>query len=208
MRLIEIVDILKNTELSQIHLGEDDSRVLSLLNLALIDVYSKFAILQEEQLINVSEGRTRYRLQDNSEKVLQVFTRNIKLDPLTGNDGFDEIPLNDINCDDSVFTPEPYILHIPNPDFGKVYSVMQVVTPPYITKENILTLDFFVPPQLLEPIVNYAAYRAYKAMNGDEQTEIGSHYRAYMNSCKEVLRKGLINQSIQTNTKLTDRGYK
>ncbi len=208
MRLQEFFDILKNTELKQIIIGEDDQKVLDLLNLALIEVYGKFNILQEEQIITIVSGKTRYRLQDNSQRVLQVYYRDLVLNPAVGGgDTFIEVPINDINCDESVFTPQPFVLHVPNPDAGRIYSVMQTVIPPYITKDNINTLDFLLPPQFIEPIMNYAAYRGYKSMNGDEQSEIGSHYRAYMQSCNEVYKKGMINYSMLTNTKLTDRGY-
>ena len=207
MRLQDIFGILKNTELKQIIIGEDDQKVLDLLNMAIIEVYGKFNILQEEQIITIVPGKTRYRLQDNSQRVLQVYYRDTTKSPLLGNDAFIEVPINDINCDESVFTPQPYVLHVPNPDKGRVYSIMQTVVPPYIRKNNIDTLDFLIPPQFMEPIVNYAAYRGYKSMNGDEQSEIGSHYRAYMQSCNEVYKKGMINYSMLTNTKLTERGY-
>ncbi len=207
MRLQDLFDILKNTELKQIIIGEDDQKVLDLLNMALIEVYGKFNILQEEQIIIIEKGITRYRLQDNSQRVLQVLVRNVKKDPLLGCDQFVEVPINDINCDMSVFTPQPYVLYIPNPDVGKTYSVMQTVIPPLVTKDNITKVDLLIPPQFIEPIMNYAAYRGYKSMNGDEQSEIGSHYRAYMQSCNEVYKKGMINYSMLTNTKLTERGY-
>ncbi len=207
MRLQQIVDILVSTELKQIVTGEDDAKVLSLLNLALMDVYARFAILQEEQLINVVAGKTRYRLQDNSQKILQVYLYDDGDKHGNINDNWKEVPINDINCDYSIFTPQPYVVHIPNPVEGRKYSIVQLVTPPYITASNIGTTDFTVPPQLLEPIVNYVAYRAYKSMNGDEATEIGSHYRAYENSCKNVLKRGLLNSTIITNLKLTHRGF-
>jgi len=207
MRLREIYNILKDTELKQIVVGEDEQAVITYMNLALIEIYGKFNILQEEQIITVVPGQTRYRLQDNSQRVLQVYMRNLNKYPLLGEDNFIEVPINDINCDYSVFTPQPYVLHVPNPEEGVVYSVMQTVTPPYITKQNMDTVDFIVPPQLLEAILNYAAYRAYKSMNGDEQTELGSHYRAYTTSCNEILKKGLYNHSIMTNLKATDSGF-
>lgn len=207
MRLRDLFDILQNTELKQIIVGEDDQKVLDLLNLALIEVYGKFNILQEEQLITIIPGKTRYRLQDNSQRVLQVYYRNIKKNPISGDNSFEEVPLNDINCDESVFTPQPYVLHIPNSIDGRIYSVMQTVIPPLVTKSNLDTLDMLIPPQFIEVIVNYAAYRAYKSMNGDAQSEIGSHYRAYMQSCNETYRKGMINYSMLTNTKLIDRGF-
>ena len=208
MRLKDVYDILKNTELKQIIVGEDESQIIALMNLGLIEIYGKFSILQEEQLIRVSTGITRYRLQDNSQKVLQVYYRDTQNHPMLGNDEFQEIPLNDINSDESVFTPQPYVLHIPNPTAGRVYSVVQVVTPPFITKDNIETVDLIFPPQFLDPLVNYIAYRAYKSMNGDEQTEIGTHWRAYAASCNEVYKKGLVQYTMMTNTKTTDRGFR
>jgi len=207
MRIQDVFDILKNTELKQLIVGEDDARVMGFLNMALIEVFGKFNILQEEQTITVEEGRTRYRLMDSTQRVLQVFMRNLKNSPMIGNDGFKEVPINDINDDESVYTPQPYILHVPNPEEGRMYSLMVSVVPPYITKENIDTVDVLIPPQFLEPLVNYAAYRAYKAMNGDEQSEIGSHYRAYKASCDEIYKKGLYNYSILTNLKAVNSGF-
>ena len=207
MRVKELYDILKNTELKQIVVGESEEQVIGFMNLALIEVYGKFSILQEEQLIDIEENVTRYRLQDNSQKVLQVYMRDplVKLDK--GDDRFREVGINDINDCESVFTPQPYVLHIPNPEKGRIYSVMQIVTPPYITKKNIDTVDFIIPPQYLSAILNYAAYRAYKSMNGDEQTEIGSHFRAYMSSCNEILKTGMNNYSILTNMKSKQGGF-
>jgi len=208
MRIREIIDILMNTELEQINIGEDEKRVISILNLALIEVYGKFNILQEEQIITIVPGQTRYHLQDNSQRVLQVYWRNLNINSTPGEDAFVEVPLNDINCDESVFTPQPYVLHIPNPENGRIYSVMHSVTPPYLTPANIDTVDFIVPPQYLEPVLHYAAYRAYKSMNGDNKTEISSHLQLYVQSCDEVYRKGMVNYSVLTNTKLEDRGFK
>lgn len=201
MRLSEIVTILKDTELKQIVVGEDNAQVISLLNLALIDVYGRFNILQEEQIIELVAEKVRYQLQTNSQRVLQVYSKPFN------EEEYREVPINDINDDASVFTPQPYILHVPIPETGKILSVMHSVTPPFITAANIDTVELVVPPALLEPIVNYVGYRAYKSMNGDEATEIGSHYRAYMNSVMEVQKRGLVHQSIMTNYKTRDRGF-
>ena len=208
MRLNEIVEIAKNTELKQIVVGEDDQYILSILNLALIDVYARFDILQEEQLIKiVDEGITRYRLQDNSQKVLQVYGRGPGFTDVEDSDIWQELPINDINQPESVFTPQPYVLHIPRAIEDREYSIIQVVTPPYVTKQNIDTLDLIVPPQLLEPIINYMAYRAYKSMNGSEQTEITAHLNAYERSVNNVYRRGLTHYSMLTNIKLDERGF-
>lgn len=201
MRLQEIVDILKTTELKQIVIGENDAQIISLLNLALIDVYARLNILQEEQIVRLEAGKTRYQMQDNSQRILQIYGKP------KNQDEYEEIPINDIKDERSVFTPQPFVLHVPIPEDGKVLSVMHSVSPPYVTTQNITTLDFIVPPQLMEPIVNYVGYRAYKSMDGSEQTEMATHYKAYINSIKETQKLGLVHQSIMTNTKTKDRGF-
>jgi hypothetical protein len=201
MRIREIVDILKTTELKQIVVGEDDDFIISLLNMAIINIYAKLDILQEEQIVKLYDEKTTYRLQDNSQRVIQVYRGRFE----DGN--FWEISLNDTNNDSSVFTPQPYILHVPKPTTGDFISVVQTVTPPYITKENIDTVDFIIPPQLLEPIVNYCGYRAYISMNGDQQTENSSHFARFKQSMLEVQKQGLTQYSIMTNTKSLVRGF-
>jgi hypothetical protein len=202
MRLKEIIQVLRDTELKQIIVGEDDDQIYSLLNMALIDVYGKFDILQEEQLITMEKNVWRYRIQDNVQRVLQVYGKTHPDD-----DEAIELPINDINDDRSVFTPTPYILHVPNPIPGEQLSLMLSVTPPLVTKDNVNILDFIIPPQLLEPIVNYVGYRAYLSVNGDQQYESSSHYQRYLRSCNDVYRRGLTPQSILTNVKLDDRGF-
>ena len=201
MRLNEIINILKTTELKQIVVGEDDEFVLSLLNMAMIEIYAKLDILQEEQIIKLQDDITRYRLQDNSQRVIQVHRGRYY------DDVMEEIGINDINDNESVFTPQPYVMHVPKPATGEFLSVTQTVIPPFITKDNVSTVDIIVPPQLLECIVNYCGYRAYISMNGDQQTESSSHYNRYMRSIQEVRKNGLTQQSMLTNVKQVERGF-
>lgn len=202
MRLQQILDLAQQSELKQIIIGEDYAQTLALLNLALIDVYGQFNVLEEEQLITLEENKSRYALDDNNVRVTMVYR---KLNP--DDDTATSIPINDINNSDSVFTPTPYILHVPNPVQGEIISVIYSVAPPYITEENILSIDFHVPPQFLEPILSYIGYLAYKSMNGDQQTENAARYQNYLRSSDDVRKRGHLNYSIQTNTKTKERGY-
>jgi hypothetical protein len=208
MRLAEIVNILKTTELKQIVIGEDDNQIISLLNLALIDVYGRFNILQEEQLITLSAGKTRYNLQANTQRVLQVFAKHTNtIDGYSVDYDSQELPINDMNSPDSVFTPTPFILHVPRPTDGQVLSIMLCVEPPFVTESNIDTLEFIVPSALLESIVNYVAWRAYKSMSGSSDTEMSVHYSAYISSVTDAYKKGLVPQSVSTNLKSIGRGF-
>jgi hypothetical protein len=204
MRLTEILEIIKNTELKQIIVGDDDSQVYSLLNLALIDVYGRFDILQEEQLITMRADQTMYRLLDKSQRLLRVYGKwHRDQDP----ERIQDLPINDDNDPRSVFTPQPYILHVPNPIDGQLLSCVLSVTPPYITPQNIDTLDLIVPPQFLECITSYMGYRAYLSVNGDQQYEHTSLYQRYLRACNDVRVRGLTHFSIATNRKALDRGF-
>ena len=196
MRLKEIITIAKNTDLKQIVVGEQDDQIMSLLNLALIDIYGRFNLIQEEQLIVLVADKTRYQLLAESQRVLSIYN----------GDG-DTLPINDNNDTDSVFMPTPFILHVTEPVSDEVLSVIHSITPPIITTENINTVDFIVPPALLEPIVAYMSYRAYLSMNGDAQTENMSHYMRYERAISDVYKRGLVGQHVLTNLKGKDRGF-
>jgi hypothetical protein len=201
MRLRRIVDLAKATELKQIVIGEDDKQIIDLLNLALIDVYSQFDILEEEIEITLQAGKTRYTLPDNCMRVTAVFR------VLEGEEYPTSIPLNDIQNENSVFTPQPFVLHVPTPKQGEKISVIYLTEPPEVTLSNIDTLDFMVPSQLLEPILSYMSYVAYKSMNGDQNTENASRYMIYQRSCSNVRHRGLLNYSMVTNMKAVQRGF-
>ena len=207
MRIREILDIAKTTELKQIAVGADDDYVISLLNLALIEVYGRFGLIQEEQTITVYPGRTRYLLQDNMLRIMGIYDQDGK-----------ELPVDDPNDPRSVYNPTPYEIHVTEPHmkggsdtpYDKPLTRMSVLmstTPPYITKENVDTVDLIVPPWALEPILAYMAYRAYISMNGDQQTEYTAHLARYEKAVIEVYQKGFLNQNITTNMKTVERGF-
>ncbi len=205
MRLREIVDMLKSVELKQIIVGEQDDQIIALLNMAIIDVYSRLNILQEEQIIMLKKNRTRYNLIETSQKILSVYRGEV------GKEGgeLDQIAINDNNDPDSVFTPAPYILYVPIFTQKTYLSVVQVVIPPFITSKNIDTLDLIVPPQLMECITNYVGYRAYISMNGHEQqSDAQSYYNRYLRAINDVLQRGAVHPTILTNKKLTERGFR
>jgi hypothetical protein len=190
------------TELKQIVVGENEDEVIAYLNLALVDVYSQFNVLEEEQIITMIKDKTRYPLPDNNMRVTAAFRKFEDKSDKT-----ESLPLNDINHEDSVFTPTPYILHVPNPVEGDIISLIIAVSPPFITKANIDTVDFMVPAQFLEPILSYISYIAYKSMNADANTENAARYNIYLRSSNDVRKRGLLNNSIMTNTKTIQRGF-
>jgi len=207
MRLREILHIAKTTELKQIVVGEDEDYVLSLLNLALIEVYGKLNLIQEEQIIPINPGQTRYLLQDNTLRILQAFDQD-------GN----ELPINDPNDPRSIFHPTPYELHVTEPNvvtagespYNKPLTNISLIistTPPYIAKDSIDLVDLVVPPWLLEPILAYMAYRAFLSMNGDQNGESASQFQRYMATMNAVVQSGYLNLGVTTNLKLNEKGF-
>ena len=208
MRLRQIVDIAKQSDLKQIIIGEDEEQVAALLNLALIEVYGTLNLIQEEQIIPVHTGQTRYLVQENTQRVLSVCDQ----------DGV-EMGLNDDNDPRSVFMPTPFEIHVTEPlmtgkgektPYDKPLSSMSLVistTPPYITKANIDTVDLIIPEALLEALLSYMSYRAYISMNGDQQTEYSVHLQRHQKAMIELFKKGFVGQSIMTNLKSKQRGF-
>ena len=206
MRLQEIIHIAKITELKQIVVGEDEDQVIGLLNLALIEVYGRLNLIQEEQIIHVLNGVSRYSLQENILRMISVFSQ----------DG-EEIPVNDPNDPRSIYHPTPFELHVPEPavfNAESIYkkpltrlSILMSTTPPYVTKENVDSLDLIVPTWALEAILSYMAYRAFLSMNGDQQSEAGSQAARYEKSIKDIYKNGFLNQGVLTNLKAEIQGF-
>jgi len=212
MRLRDFYNMLKDVELKQIVVKNQDDQIYTMMNMALIDVYSALDILQEEQVIVLEENVTRYRLLDKCVRVLEAYRKFTKNDSPCFEDsrlypGSCEIPINDENNELSIFTPQPYILHVPNPREGDILSLIESVEPPYVTNSNIDILEFMIPPALMEPLLSYVGYRAYLSKNGYGQ-EAMAYYQRYMNSINTIKQRGLTHRGIMTNLKLSNRGFR
>lgn len=203
-------------------------KIVQYLNEALLKLYARFDLREEELVIELDETITRYKLHskyavttaaanpllphyikdsvtkpftDDLIKVLRVYTTS-------DTDLPKQVSLNDDNDSKSVFTPQHDLLQVPDPVQGVPFYVMyQAMHAPLVHTD--LAAEIVIPPILEPALVSYVSHLVYFHMNGQEHgVKSAEHLANYENLCAEVVDKDLVNTSLSsTNTKFDDRGF-
>ena len=199
MKVIEVLETLNAVELHQIHRDDGMNEVISYLNFALKVVYSRADIIVKMYPIQVEPNITIYDLPSDIIRIISIH------DPLTGI----EVPLNDDGSPDvpSIFTRGAYSLQVPISTGYKQLELLISASPPRITIDNHETVDFSIPDAFIEPIVNYAAYRAYKSHNVDDRSATSSLWRIFVMSLQDAINTGVLHNRVSTSQLLENRGF-
>jgi len=185
MLLSEIFDHLTYGELSQLAIGTSDSGVIavadypklvSYLNMALLTLHTRFPLVEKQLVIQEYDHITLYPLhykyaQSNTESTeTYKYISDTEANPYLGdalkisevfNELGESLPLNDSNDDDSLFTPQPITLQIPEPVGTNATIVLYRANHPIVIADGIdpTTEEINLPYQLLEALLFYIAYR-------------------------------------------------
>jgi hypothetical protein len=199
--------------------------IVSYLNDGLLKLYAKLNLREAELVIEQMETVTSYRLK--SLHALTTAVANPLLDhyiidsasrPFTDDlikvirvvsDGGLDLPLNDDNHPNSVYTPSSHLLQVPDPEHGKPLYVIYQAKHPVLT-HTTLTAEIDVPDVLEPALVSWVAYNIYVNMNGQEHAAIAAaHLAAFENTLAEVADQDLVSTTqSHTNTKFHERGFR
>ena len=209
MNIQEVITLARASELKQLSIGTDDASVMGYINLGILELHKRFALLESEAIVQLVEGKYKYKLDgtdtnvqlgsDEGEEILFIGT----VYDIDGN----EIRVNDEEYDYSITTPSFDTIEVSNRliNESKFLSVIYRSTPRFISKvEDKLRL----PMTLLEPLLHYIGYRAHASVKGDMQTENNTHYQRFDKSCNMVVNMGLItSDGLGTGRRLRERGF-
>lgn len=200
-------------------------RMAMMLDNALIQLYSRFNLLEKELVIRVYGSWTEYPFEkkyaDNDPTVGPKFIEDSLANPFTEdvmkileifNEWGEEIVMNDPGDTTSVFTPNSRLLLVPAPVEGDCYHLLyQAYHPKLVTSAPIsLTQGILVPPVLLPAVEHHVAYQVFSAMNGAEAAiKGGEHLSRFEMLCAEAESRDQATTSlVQTHFKLEERGFK
>jgi len=230
MFLSEVFEHLTYGELSQLFVGsEDDSinesdypKVISFINMAMIDLYKKFPLLEKEVLIDLDEAITNYLLTSMYtvssgtapvkyiiDTVESPFENDIlQISSVWDEDG-ESVPLNDLNKADSVFTPLFNSLQVPNSINETSLSVIYRAYPEKIdlTVNTLTTVETALPDQFMSPLLAYVGYRAHLGLPAGDKAKSTEFLSSYYGMCKEIRELGTVNKDNDTNLKLDTNGW-
>ena len=228
MQLKELLDTLKYGELSVMSWDEESNRlpqVISYINQGLINLYTKFPVLEKQVIVQQYPQISIYNLtseyaRTNTESMqytkyildtpFEPFTDDILLVTGLCDEYGRPIPLNDDNDPNSYFLPAFNQLQIPNANEEETTFVIYRAKPKYIeptTKDY--EQDVFLPLVLVEPLCCYVASKILGAIGSQEELArsqaLNERYTAL---CGEVVTNNLLGNNVtSTNIKPRIRGY-
>jgi hypothetical protein len=233
MTLGELFHKLAYGELSNLSLASNGDilvaqqpKITQYVNDALLALYTKFVLSEDEYLIQTRSDIRQYQLvpkfsiqytpigvsdteayryiidspeepfKDLVIKIIQVF--DIKMC---------ELPLNDPESALSVFTPKLKVLQVPNPKDNYFLNIHCQLRHP--TLSGNLSEEIQCPDVLVKALTSHIAYQVYDDMNSDTSVAKAQGYLAkYSSICAESIDRDLVSSSVsQTNTRFSRGGW-
>lgn len=232
MTVEELFRQLSFGELSNLSIGSEGAgsiatthhnRLIHYANQSLYRLYSRFVLKEKDLALTPIEGRTLYPIklryaQSNPAPIAgdPVFILDAA-NPFQGDlikilavyaEGPVEFYLNDIDVEESLFTPQPDVLQIPRPKLGQVLAVVYQAKHPKLPEDD-LTSEIELPEVLHGALLAHIAHQVFSNMNGQENAaKSADHLARYEMVCTEVLERDLVASSVTSSTsKLHDRGF-
>lgn len=200
-------------------------KVVSAVNTALNDIYSRILLSQKEVLIRTLDWKSLYyirkehALMDPTVGPLK-YILDTPTNPFTGdlvkvlgacNEVGDPLPMNDAEQYASVFLPAFDSIQFNHPGADQVFSVAyQALHPKLVAEgEDYLTQPLFVPAMLMDMVRMKTASTLLAPMGGQAETTkaqmLDAKYEARHDSL--VFKNEVGDTSVSTNVKLMRRGF-
>lgn len=231
MKLIELLSRLSYAELSNLSIGnegrgsikeEDIPKLVSHINDGLVRIYSRFVLCTKQLLIEQVSHITNYHLipkyaESTKGDVPWTYIKDLPDEPFKGDvirilevhDSMgQEYVLNDKDDPNSLFTPAPQLLQVPNPKAGQNLAVLYQARHDYVENDD-LEQEIFIPFVLEGALQAFVAYKVFSHMNGQEnQVKSQEHLNTYDGICSDVEERDLVNTTFATSHhKLKERGF-
>lgn len=203
MLLQEVINICKYSELNTLSVKDNDEAIVAFINLGLLELYNIFALKSEEFLIELQDGVTIYDLPDNFMYMTGAFES-----PDEGQNS-KPVPINEDNNPFSINTINFSQVQIPLSTKGAYISIIYVVRPNHLSVER-LSDRLPIPDNLVQPLLNFVAYKAHGAIRLDgQQSEGDVYYARFIRSCDDVKRLGtsIASDDLSMSTRIYSRGF-
>lgn len=233
MNLHAFFEKLSYGELSNLYMGingegtiqdKDKARILSFIQEGLLMLYSKFLLKESSLILESFDHITQYHLLKRFSKSRQAETGE-KYAYILDKDGerFNEDvikvmgvydhygrsrPLNDLENQLSVMTPQTRTIELPDPQNGHIWIVTYQANHPVLNLDD--DSEEIVLPSILIPALSaYVGYLAHTYMGTPEATAKGQEYlMRYADIVQTAENQDLVNSSIsQSHLRFYRRGW-
>ena len=199
MTIQETIDFAKSSKLKNSNIVNDDAAILVALNLGIVELYKRFPLQVDEAIISLRDAKTEYKL-DGTDVDVSMPSNSQFMWAVAAyqevEDAIDEtkittkqIPINEEENPLSIQTVAWNAVQIPVVNAGAYISIIYVAVPKLIKAEN-LNDTLPLPPQMLEPLMEYMCYQANSTLDAEIDTD--KYYQRFEASCSKVELRGMI----------------
>ena len=219
MKLSFILEQARNSELFSLSNKKFTDRVIvSHLNLAMIELYNRFDLATEEAIVTLRPDipKTVYTLSSSDPDVTvgdePLVDHTFKSIMSIYDDKGRQLSLNDEEDPRSIYTITYNQIQVPLVDDISYLSVIYKCNPEPVEfvddgNGNAVDTEVRLPTQLIEAVLHYIGYRAYLALNGDNQNNSNVYYKYFLNACSQAETLGLVTSSTVPAINVVKRGY-
>jgi hypothetical protein len=198
-------------------------RVILAANEALLRLYGRYILKERDVVIEQMVGITNYHLNKRFAQMTKpqvekkLYIKDMALEPFEDdvikilcvyNSFGVELPLNDPELVDSLFTPQANVLQVPRVQPGVALSVQYQAS--HVPLDHIeLEQPIELPTVLHGALTAYTAYKIFSQINtAESNAKAQEHFANYESICQGAVEGDLIGTSISaTNTRFTKRGW-
>lgn len=203
MTIRNVIDLAKTSELNGIVIGNDDNIVLGFINLGMLELYKRFALKNEEYIINLVDGVDIYTMPNDFMWMVAAYG---EVD-IRSTETVNQLPINEEDNPLSVNTVGWNKVQVPVSVAGAYISIIYVASPPVYTLAN-LNDSIDLPPQMVEALLAYIGYKGNSTIDSGVQTEDNVWYIRFDNSCNKLREYGAItSDDMYMNKRLSTRGF-
>lgn len=198
MTIRQAIDLAKSGKLKNSNIVNDDVAILGALNLGLIELYKRFPLRVDEAIITLRDAKTEYKL-DGTDVDVSLPTGSRFMWVVAAyqevEDAIDEtkvtteqIPVNEEDNPLSVQTVSWNTIQVPVTNSGAYISVIYAAAPDLLVAED-LNDALPLPPQMVEPLLEYMCYQANSTLDAEIDTD--KYYQRFEASCSRIEMRGM-----------------
>ena len=209
MKLQKLFEHLTLGELKQLGIGgyeeykaiqeKDYPEIVSHLNLGLINLYTRFPLLEKELVLETRPDQQLYVLsskyaEPNKGWYIQGANNDDLIRINSAYLGDTELPINDEYSATGIYLPSYNSIQIPFATGSEEISIIYRAKPEKVPLD--LEYEIPLPEVLTEALLVFIEYRIRKSMGGEQGTVLGQQaLQMYEMFCGEIERKNILNNA-------------
>lgn len=210
MLLSEFYSLAKNTALKQLKVN--DLVLLELTNFGLKEIYKKFNISIQEQVLLLSSTVNEYELQPDFMQIVSAYTPEMYLTDTNGvvlnpnSTEIIELTVNDDSDPNTVYFPAYNKCMFSFPSDNQQVSLIYKASPKVIESDDEDS-RLEIGDQYIEPLLFYVAYLYTMSYSGDVNGTQDNYLSKYNFACNKIKDLSLNNISTLENMNLFKKGF-